>query len=343
MAAMAGFLPGNVLQRGNFKHELITKTLNNPTFYLAPTERYWGIDPALNFHRAIADLPVALDRLEVWAKDNAKIGMADEYDLDSDDIKVVETGDYAKVDFPTMAFARAINWTWGELERYKTAKALNNVVESLDPIDQKLGLLAEYFNKRDHFLALWGYQARGLFGIFTQRGVARQDALFRPYSKGTPLSSRVFVENMTDILYYYADLSGATNLSQLQLKIPPKLDRILAKPYITDTNEEDGIIRDRIRALGVTDIQVHNELKGSYLNQFVVNDAGSGMYDPAFDRIVIKLRTYTPERHFFPRRLFEPFQVKTLKYEQISVSASSGVMIRQPNVFFYYDFSNSEV
>lgn len=146
---------------------------------------------------------------------------------------------------------------------------------------------------------------------------------------------------MTNLFYFYAELFNLSNLSQLQLIIPPKLGRRLAEPYVDASGREDGTVQSHIRELGVTDITVRNELKGSNLALHLTNEAESAAYDSAFDKMVVKASTYTPERHFFPRRVFDPFQVGTLKWEQRSVSATSGIIIRQPNVFAYYDFNNS--
>jgi hypothetical protein len=65
------------------------------------------------------------------------------------------------------------------------------------------------------------------------------------------------------------------------------------------------------------------------------------MYPTTQDRIVFKARAYEPERHFFPRKLFSPFQKTTTKYEQVCISASSGVIYKDTAKIMYLDFSNA--
>lgn len=338
-------LPNSPLQR-NFVNKVLVQKLDSPVFYEVNLEDYWGLNPANSMHRAVADLPIMVDELEAWYR-QSETGMADEYDLYSDDIRIIEIpGEYASQRFPVIRFARAINWTWGEIERYRKAADLDILIESLNPVDEKLRLLGEYFNKREHYTALYGYPARRIYGLFSQKGVTRQDAAFQPYRTGAAKPTvRELVLDIQAYVYYFMERANLTSPNQVIARIPPQLMRRLTEPYIAENGDEDGTGLSKLRSadfgINLASLEVHNELKGSNLNLHVPNETESGMWDANFDMMMFKATTYTPERHFFPRKLFAPFQKSTLRYEQISISATSGIIWRDLTKLWQVAYPNS--
>ena len=131
----AVLMPGSTEYRNQL--QTIIKKIDDGRLYSVEKDKYWGLDPARNLHTAIADLPLGVDELTAYYEMSENIGMADEYDLYSDDIKLVELDGYGIGKFYTVVFARAINWTWGEITKYKTANDLNILVPSLNPISAK--------------------------------------------------------------------------------------------------------------------------------------------------------------------------------------------------------------
>lgn len=335
------FLPGSV-QYKSYLYSEIKKRDDSPLIYKVDKETYWGNDSSRNMHQTIVDLPLGLDVIEAWFDSAESIGMADEYDLYSDDVKLVELEGLGFGKFYCVAFARAINWTWGEITKYKLASDTKSVVESLNPVESKLERLGKYFNKREHYTALYGYPKRNLWGIFSQRSVSTQDSTFKPFSAIANLTVRQICYDLRDYAFFAMDRMNVSETSQLQIGIDPILFAKLSEPYITANNEERGTGVSYLRELGIT-FTVYNELKGENLNKYVLNEAGNGMYDPAFNRIVFKASTYTPEKHIFARKLFEPFQKSTMRYEQVAVSATTGVMFRDSNKIWYLDYSNTKV
>lgn len=334
----------NSTQYKSYLYQEIKQRLDSPLVYSADTETYWGLDPQQNLHRAVGDLPLGVDLLEAYYELEETIGMADEYDLYSDDIKLVELDGYGLGKFNTVAFARAVNWTWGEINKYRTAQQLGALVESLNPVAAKLERLGKFFNKREHYTVLYGYPKRKIYGIFSQKGVNFQDAIFRPYVKAGDtyvISVRQLCADIKRIAYNALDRFKVRGLEQLNMGIPPILSERLTDPYVDERGNEIGTGLSYLRNLGLTRITTYNELKGSNLAQYVPNEAETGMFDPAFDRIRFSPTTYTPERHFYTRKLFDPFQKSTLRFEQIAISQTSGVIYRDFNKIWYYDFSNA--
>ncbi|MEY2833308.1 MAG: hypothetical protein RLZZ574_2567 [Cyanobacteriota bacterium] len=333
------YLPGSI-QYKNYLYKEITKRLDSPLIYKMQQETYWGNDTSRNMHRTVADLPLGLDVIESWFDNLAQIGMADEYDLYSDDIKLVELEGLGFGKFYCTAFARAINWTWGEIEKYRTAQTQGTLIESFNPIDAKLGRLGSYFNKREHYTVLYGYPKRRLYGIFSQQGCSTQDTTFKPLAATGQLTVRQLCFDIRDYVFFFMDRAGLSSPNQVTIGIDPFLFARLSEPYVDPQGSEKGSGFAYLASINITSFEVYNELRGDNLTKYVINDAGNAMYDSAFNRIVFKA-PYTPERHIFPRKVFEPFQVKTMKYEQVGISASTGIIFREPNKIWYLDYSNT--
>lgn len=331
----------------NYLNKEITKRLDSPLIFTVDSEKYWGLDPSRNMHRALGDLPLGVDVLEAYYELDENIGMADEYDLYSDDIKLVELDGYGFGKFNTVVFARAINWTWGEINKYKTASDLGLLIQSLNPVEAKLERLGKYFNKREHYTVLYGYPKRKIYGLFSQKGVSFQDALFRPYAKTGDtytLPVRDLVANLKTIAYAAMDRFKLSSPSSLFMGVTGALYNRLTDPYIDANLNERGTglqyLKSTDNGLGMQ-IEVFNELKGTNLTQFVPNEAESGMYDPAFDRMLLRPVNYKPERHYYARKTFPPFQKSTMRSEQIGLTQTSGLILRDYNNWWYYDYSNA--
>jgi hypothetical protein len=279
--------------------------------------------------------------MEAWFDQADNVGMADEYDLYSDDIKLVELEGLGFGKFYACAFARAINWTWGEITKYKTAQDTGSLIQSFNPVDAKLARLGKYFNKREHYTVLYGYAKRKLYGIFSQVGIATQDAIFKPLAATGQITIRQLCQDIKNYVYFFMDKAELSALSQVKIGIDPQLYSRLSEPYVAANGEEKGSGLNYLASIGINNFEVYNELRGSNLSKYVVNDSGLGMYDPAFNRIVFKSEAYTPERHVFPRKLFDPFQKSTLRYEQIAISGSTGIIFRDLSQLWYLDYNNS--
>jgi len=137
-----------------------------------------------------------------------------------------------------------------------------------------------------------------------------------------------------------------TSATRVQIKLPRKLHRRLLEIYQTANGNMIGgatikqLLRSTDMGLGVTDIQEHDELHGATLNQYAWNDTATGYLPANRDRIVFKAVGYNPQRNFYSHRPFQPFQLSTLDYEQITIGATTGIMNLQPEKTWYYDFSN---
>jgi hypothetical protein len=338
--------PTGYTRMGTYIAEQTTK-YDSALYELDFTEM-WGLDPTLNAHKAIADLPIGLEAIKTYAK-GITSGMADEYDGTSDDIKVIEV-DFAQGQiFKTALFARAINWDWIETEKAKTADSLGQQLPTMNSVSEKIRLLGDFFNRREHFTALYGLQERGIYGIFSQKNSTIVETSFKPYIPfGTAgyIKPKQLYNDFVELIYMFRNRARLTSVRGIDIKVPPLLMRRLIEMYYDDANQENGMtvlsmLLDPTNGLGINSIVDHNELQGSELNQYVFNELGTAMYPTNNDRIVMKAAVYNPERHFFPRKLFTPFQKSTTKYEQVCISASTGVMYKDQSKIAYIDFSNA--
>jgi hypothetical protein len=340
--------PVNYKQYGLYLTEQLTRY--DQTLYELDFTELWGLDPSLNFHRAIADLPLGLEFLQSFAK-GITGGMADEYDGTSDDIRVIEIDQARGQSFKAVIFARAVNWDFIELERQKTKELLGLSVPSINSVTEKLRLLGEFFNRRENFTVLYGLQERGVFGLFSQKGISTTETSFKPYIPfGTAgsLSPKQVYNDFVELVYAFRDKARLTTVRGIDIKVPPLLLRRLIENYYDQANQENGqtvlnMLLSPTSGLGINSITDHNELQGKELTKYVWNELNTAMYPITQDRIVFKASNYQPERHFYPRVTFPVFQKSSTKYEQVGMSASTGFMLKDPTKMAYLDFSNAKV
>jgi hypothetical protein len=300
----------------------------------------------MNFHQAIADLPLGMDFLEAYYKSDAG-QMAALYDGRGDDAPIVDIS-LGKKTFPCAIFIQGMQWNIMEIEKERVAQANDQSVPNLNIVTAKQDAVSDYFNRREHHTVLYGYPKKGLRGIFSQVGIATDDATFTPYVKTNSaynISTAVLYEDLVDIIWDFVNRAKLTSPSQVQMKVPPRLMRRLIEIYKTTAGESVGLtlmqmLQSSELGLGIASIESHNELQGSELNKHVWNDALNGYYPTNRDRIVFKATTYTPERHFYARQPFDPYRRSTLEFEQIVVSSTSGILNFEEEYMAYYDFNN---
>lgn len=337
-------LPSNVTRTSWFLKEQLTKTL--PRLYQVNYTSLWGLDNSLNFHQAIGDLPLGLDFLQAYYKEDAG-QMAALYDGVGDDAPTVDVS-LGKKEFPAAIFIQGARWNLMDIEKMRVASEIRADLPSLNIVTAKQDAVADYFNRREHHTVLYGYPKKGIYGIFSQRNIATSDSTFVPYKKTAgnyDVTTAVLYEDLVDIIWQFVNRAKLSSPSQIQIKIPPRLGRRLVEIYKTSAGESVGMtvqqmLRSTELGLGINSITVHNELQGAELNKYVINEAGNGYYPTTSDRIVFKATTYNPERHFFARRPFTPFQKSTLEYEQVTIGSTSGILNFEEEFVWYYDFNN---
>lgn len=336
-------LPSNVNKTGVYLESQLTKYI--PNFYQVDYSELWGLDPSLNFHRAVPDLPLGLKSIEYWTKDN--IGTIPKlYDGYGDDIPVVDV-EIGSTSVKAGMFALATEWNLLQLEQERVAVAMGSMIPSLNLVAAKQDSLADFFNRGDHQLALYGYPKAGIRGIFSIPGINNIDASFTPYRKAagayTLTPSQLYADLMS-LIRIFVSRARLSSPAMVQMKVPPILGERLNEFYQVSGSTVLLTLKQLLNSsqvgMGVASIDVCNELQGSELNKYVYNESGTGMFDAAYDRIVFKATSYTPERHFYPRRQYPAYQINTLKYEQVSIGASTGIINIKPEKIFYYDFSN---
>jgi len=338
--------PANTKIIGHFLNEQLTKTL--PRLYETNYDDLWGLNPQQNFHRAVGDLPLGLDFLDAYFKSDAG-QMAALYDGNGDDIPTVELA-IGKKTVPCAMFVQGANWNVLQLEKMRTAQASNSAMPTLNIVTAKQDIAADYFNRREHYTALYGYPKVGIRGVLDQIGISVSDVAFRPYVKAGgayTLTTDELYENMTDLIYAFIARARLSNPGQVQMMIAPKLGRRLVEIYKTSNGQTVGgmtvkqMLQSEELGLGVSSIQVRNELAGDELSKHIWNESATGYYPASQDRIVFKATTYNPERHFYARRPFQPFQRSTLEWEVIMIGSTSGVLNFEDEKMMYFDYSNA--
>jgi hypothetical protein len=340
----------NASPYGLFLQQQLTRTL--PTLYKVKYDDLWALNPAQSLHNAIADLPLGLEFIDAYAMGDTG-QMAALYDGLGDDVPVVDVTLAKLPPIKTAIFIQGAWWTEFELERMKTAIALGTNFPTLDIVQAKQAAVGEYFNRREHYTSLYGYPKKGLYGIFSLRGISTPDATFTPYRKVNGdyvVTTKQLYDDITSLVYMFMERARLTSPNQVIMVVPPKLERRLVEIYIDTAGNmfRTGLtVKQMLQStelgMGVNLITSRMELQGTDLTKYVPNESNTAMYDPTFDRIMFKSVNYELERHYYPRRPKPVFPVNSIKYEQITIGATSGIMNFEPERVWYYDFKNTLV
>lgn len=339
-------LPTSVNKTGLYLQQQLTKYI--PNFYTVDYSELWGLDPTLNYHRAVPDLPLGLKQIEYWTKDN--LGQIPTlYDGYGDDIPVVDV-EIGNNTVKAGMFTLATEWNLLQLEQERVAASMGSMIPSINLVAAKQDSLADFFNRGDHHLSLYGYPKAGIRGIFSIPGINNIDSSFQPYKKASgayTLTTAQLYTDLVSLIRIFVSRARLSSPAMVQMKVPPILGERLQEFYQVSGSTVLLTLKQLLSSpdvgMGVARIDICNELQGAELNKYVYNESGSGFYSTGNDRIVFKATSYTPERHYYPRRLYPAYQVNTLKYEQVSIGASTGIINVKPEKMFYYDFNNTLV
>lgn len=345
---MPPILPTAATPFGQFLAEQLKMTL--PTLYKVEYTELWGLDPTQNLHNPIGDLPLTIEQIDAYALGDFG-QMAALYDGNSDDIPLVDITIGKMPPIPCAMFVQGAIWNQIQIQKMVDAQIAKTNVPSINIVQAKQAAVGDYFNRREHYTVLYGYPKKGLFGVFSLRGIAKQDTTFTPYklASGVPtVPTWELYNNLSDLIFAFMDTARLSSLSQVQMVVPPQLMRRLVEMYVAPNGNINNMtimqmLKSTELGMGVGSILSRNELKGSNLNQYVLNESGTGKYSTALDRIMFKASTYNIERHFYARRPYPVFQRSILEYEYMVIGATSGMVNYRPEYIQYYDFSNTLV
>lgn len=338
-------LPINLTKVNSYLANQLTQTL--PRIYQVNQDILWGLNPALNFHRAIADLPLVAEEIQYFVQEN--LGQIPAiYDGNADDIPTVDVSIGGKKVKAAM-FALSTVWNILQIEKQRLAAQINNDIPSLNLVAAKQSAVADFFNRGEHYTVLYGYPKLGIRGIFSQQSSAQIDDTFTPYVKAAgayTMNTATLYDDLVSMVYAFMSRARLSSPAQVQMKVPPALARRLVEVYKTSAGESTGMtlmamLKSVDLGMGIASIDTHNELQGSELNKYVPNESGTAMYSTARDRIVFRATTAEIERHYYARRPFPPYQRSTLEWEQVTVGATTGIINPFPEYIWYYDFSNA--
>lgn len=318
-----------------------------PNLYKLDFAELWGLNPAETNVNAVGDLPLGLEQIQTFQEEETG-GMADEYDGYSDDVRTIDVEIAELGTFPTVIFTRAIDWSIIEVEKQATAESLNQYLPTLNPIQARLTKLGEFFNRRDHFNTLYGLQRKGIFGLLSQRGVTSVETSFTPYVESAgayTLTSRQLYIDLLELCMSFRDRARLTSARNIMMKVPPRLYLRLVSPMYDENGNYLGTVKQMLSnpelGIGLTSITSHSELQGDNLNKYVGLDNDSAMLPTNRDRIVFMTAGYSYDRHFYPRRTLPMRPKGSMKFQQVAISASTGVMIQDKSKIWYVDFSNA--
>lgn len=334
---------------GHFLQGQLKLTL--PTLYKVSYTELWGLDPQQNLHTAIGDLPLTIEQIDAYAMGDFG-QMAALYDGNGDDIPLVDIAIGQMPPVPCAMFVQGAIWNEIQIQKMIDAQLAKTNVPSVNIIQAKQAAVADYFNRREHFTVLYGYPKKGLFGVFSLRGITKQDVTFTPYkiAAGAPVvPTYELYNNLSDLIFSFMDTARLSSPSQVQMVVPPQLMRRLVEMYIAPNGNINAgntvmqMLKSTDLGMGVGSIISRNELKGSNLNKFVLNESGTGQYSASQDRIIFKASTYNIERHYYARKAYPVFQRSILEYEYMVIGATSGMVNYRPEYMQYYDFNNTLV
>ncbi len=321
-------------------------TLYKKSFYKLDFAELWGLNPDVTGVTGVGDVPLGMEVIESFQEEETG-GMADPYDGVSDDVRTINVEIAPLGKHYIALFSKAVDWSVVEVERQATARKLNSNIPTINPLQKKIEKLGQFFNRRDHYTTLYGFPRKKIYGLFSQSEIATIDASFLPYKKAAGdyiLDSMELYENLLELCFNFRDRARLSTITGITIRVPPRLYVRLVSPLYDGNANYLGTVKNMLMnpdlGLGISRIIDHAEVQGSNLSRYVPNDAGDGFLVPERDRIVFQVNDIEIERHFYPKRTLPIRPKGALSFQQVAISASTGVMLEDKNKMWYFDFSN---
>lgn len=312
--------------------EQLTKYISK--LYLADTAEWWGYNNSLNFHNAVGDLPIGLDEIEYFTKQT--YGEAAIYDGTGTDIPVVDVQLARLGKVKAVILINAAKWTRFDLDTQRVAESSGTAYPRLNIISEGVENMAEYLNRREHGIILYGIPKRGIFGLYNQPDVQTLDYSIANIYDPAIVTPQDLYEIFLTWVHTFMQSALISNSKMIVVKIPERLMRRLAEPYSeqTGTTVYEMITGDK--GYSVKEITHAVENEGDNLILQGIMPAGSKR-----DRIIFKTTTPVLERSFYARNTLPAFQLSSLLYEQVSFSSTTGLYCPKKNRILYIDIRNS--
>ncbi len=302
-------------------------------FYELDEAEFWGLNSELNFHSILPDLPLGLEQIEFFTKNY--FGQSALFTGNATDIPVVNVQIAPLGRVPVAIFINAANWNFFQLQREAVAQSSQISIPSINVISESQAAAAEYMNRRQHYVSLYGIPERGIKGIYNLDGVYTMDIDINLYDPA--VTPQMIYEIFLNIIQTGTENCLVTNSMLLEVKIPERLNKRLAEPYseMTGTTIKE-MLTDPNKGYAVAKITSARENEGESLYRV-------GVFEEAWrnkDRILVKRVDAGIMRHVYPRRSLPVFQKNSLTWEQVNIEATSGTYLPNTNRVMYVDFKN---
>lgn len=315
-------------------------------FFEVDIDEFWGLNPDLNFHTSIADLPLGIEEIQYYGKEY--YGSAAIYDGAATDIPVVDVSlSRDRESYRSAIFINGAKWTRFELEKQREADRSKIGIPSLSLIAEFQRAMAMYLNNREHYTVLYGIPDRGLYGLYNQPGVTTLDVPINLYDEG--IGGQAIYNQLISWIDQFVREAKLTSRNQVEIKIPDKLMKRLS--ILIPVVDTAGLPANTIYTGAYTTIyeMLTSSVRGQPIKRItsaLENEGDNLEYWQVFpagrqrDRIIFKATTEVLERHFYPREQLPIWQIDSLRYEQISFSGTTGLFARRKNRMMYVDFKN---
>jgi hypothetical protein len=317
---------------GNYLAEQLTDF--RPNFYEIDTGEFWALDPNMNMITRNADMHIATEEIAFFTR--KYFGSAAIYDGKGSDIPIV-SHQTAIGKIPAVVLINGSEWNIFDLERENKANASGLFVprQSLTTLNYRG--MADFLNRREHYITLYGVSSRGVYGLFNQPTPTVIDyAVNNIYDPAvvTPIDLyRLFIR----WIQLFMRQAMISNSRQIEMKIPERLRVRLTEPYSNEapTMTVMELLQDPMKGYAIGPITSCTESEGHNLS---LNVEG---FPANRDRIIMKSSSDAIGQDYCPRNTTPETLVNPITWQVVSYSGISSVYTPRANRVMYIDYLNS--
>lgn len=322
-----------------------------PGFQQLEIKDYLGLDPARNLARIQNDLPISLESISYFTRQD--FGGTAIYDKNSEiplvDFTISEGKFVGK-----LMFATGARWGFFELEQYNSAQLLERNLPSRNPISTKIEIMMDFLNETENNMILYGYPERGHNGIFNVPNILNENHIEDDADDFYLLEPQEIYDKFVYWIQKFIRKSKISSASQIQIMLPERLKVHMARKldignigsvYWNLTNQDAAYyVNNMISAteLEGTNLRTKGLIKNNYGAQPNYADITISKINSK-DRIIFKAMgrpTQNLTIHRYPRKMLAPYQDTITSYQVASISGLTSAYIINPALMMYVDINN---
>lgn len=304
-----------------------------PNFYDVDLGEFWALNPQLNFVKRNPDLRLGAQEIAFFTR--KYFGQAAIYDGKGSDIPIVShQTSMGKV--PAIILIDGAEWNVFDLQAEQVANSAGLGVPRTSLTATNYVAMADFLNRREHYITLYGVPDRGVYGILDYPGIHKVDYAANNLYDDTVTPIQLYRLFISWIQVFMAR-AALTSARQVEIKVPERLLLRLTEPY--SDQAPGATVHEMITVTGkgytVASISSAAELEGTNLH------ANLPALPVGKDRIIFKASSDAFEQDYHARETTPEVMVNPITWQVAAYSGLSSVYAPRPARIMYVDFKSA--